>query len=311
MNNEITTEIDGRLCTGCGLCVRVCPADTLSLREGKAVVSGRRSLACGHCAAICPAGAVRVRALDDEAARFETLRVDFQALAPGEYDPAMLVQLMRSRRSCRNYRQRPVAKALLTDLVRAGITAPSGTNSQQWTFTLLDRREQVIALGNRVGLFFEKLNRLAANPLARFYSRLFGNDALGRYHRRYSRTTAMALRVWREEGRDRLFHGAPAAILVGSRPGASCPLEDALLATQNILLAAHALGLGSCLIGFAVEAMKRDRTIQQELGIPGEEAVYAVIALGYPDEHYLRGAGRKWPLVRVAGQDRAIGPRQK
>ena len=57
---------------------------------------------------------------------------------------------------------------------------------------------------------------------------------------------------------DRLFHGAAAAILVTGRRQASCPAEDALLATQNILLAAHAMGLGSCLIGFAVEAMRRD-----------------------------------------------------
>jgi nitroreductase len=185
-------------------------------------------------------------------------------------------------------------------LIRAGIAAPSGTNSQKWTFTVLESRERVVALGDRVGIFFEKLNRLAANPLARLYSRLFGSDALGRYHRLHSRTTAEALRLWRQEGRDRLFHGAVAAILVGSRPGASCPAEDALLATQNILLAAHALGLGSCLIGFAVEALKRDRTIQQAMGIPADEPVYAVIALGYPDESYPRVAGRKWPLIRFS-----------
>ena len=49
--------------------------------------------------------------------------------------------------------------------------------------------------------------------------------------------------------KDQLFHGSTAAILTGSNPGVSCPAEDAPLATQNILLAAHSIGLGSCLIG--------------------------------------------------------------
>jgi len=59
-----------------------------------------------------------------------------------------------------------------------------------------------------------------------------------------------------------------AVIVVGSNRG-SCPAEDALLATQNILLGAHALGLGTCLIGFAVSAMQKDVRIKDLLKIPG------------------------------------------
>ena len=48
---------------------------------------------------------------------------------------------------------------------------------------------------------------------------------------------------WEQNGRDLLFHGATAVIVVASKPGGSNPKEDALLATQNILLAAHSMGL--------------------------------------------------------------------
>ena len=120
-----------------------------------------------------------------------------------------------------------------------------------------------------------------------------GKDALDRYYRRYYKTTQKALAEWQESGRDRLFHGASALIIVGSAPEASCPMEDALLATQNILLAAHCLGLGTCLIGFAVEAIKRNPSLKTFIGIPPNESVYAVIALGYPSERYQRPAGRK------------------
>jgi len=301
MTPPVTTTIDPERCSGCGQCVSVCPDRTISLEEGRAVVSGDRCLACGHCLAICPSGAIRVAAIAADTLTFSTFTLMPEWLPWGDFDPAALVRLMASRRSCRNYLERPVGRELLLDLVKAGITAPSGTNSQQWTFTILDRRRQVEQLGGRIAGYFEKLNRLAANPLARLISLLFGGNALGRYYHRYYHSIGEGLREWREGGRDRLFHGAPAAIVVGGGPEASCPAEDALLATQNILLAAHALGLGTCLIGFAVAALERQPDLKRDLGIPREEKVYAVIALGWPAEKYQRLCGRKPPLVRWAG----------
>ena len=90
------------------------------------------------------------------------------------------------------------------------------------------------------------------------------------------------------------------AVVVAADNGASCPAEDALLATGQMLLAAHAMGLGTCLIGFAVEAMRRDRGIVRLLAIPDHETPHAVIALGWPDETYQRIAGRKPAVIRYA-----------
>ncbi|MFH1020270.1 MAG: nitroreductase family protein [Pseudomonadota bacterium] len=285
-------NIDQEKCTGCGLCLTVCPDQTLSLLRGKAVVSGERCMACAHCRAICPSQAITVPGLAPEPV-FHAFAADNRYLPPGEGDAPQLVRLMLSRRSCRNYKDRILAPQLLEDLVRIGAAAPSGTNSQGWTFTILPHRPAVETLGNLVAAYFAKLNRQAANPVLRTLLRLVGKPALANYYHRYHRTIAQGLREWAEQGQDRLFHGAPAAIIVGSRPGVSCPKEDALLATQNILLAAHTLGLGSCLIGFAVAAMAKAPKIQQALGIPAEEAIHAVIALGYPAEPYQRFTGRK------------------
>ena len=287
-----TPIIDPEKCIGCGLCLTVCPDQTLSLSGGKAVVSGDRCLACAHCRAVCPSQAITLPGLEHEPL-FQTFEADNRYLPPGQGNIAQLVRLMLSRRSCRSYQKRALEPELLEDLVRIGTSAPSGTNSQGWTFTILPQRPAVEALGNLVGAYFAKLNRLAANPVLRGILSLLGKPALSTYYHRYHETIALGLREWAEQGRDRLFHGAPAVIIVGSRPGASCPREDALLATQNILLAAHTLGLGSCLIGFAVAAMAKAPKIQRALGIPADEAIHAVIALGYPAEPYQRFTGRK------------------
>jgi nitroreductase/Pyruvate/2-oxoacid:ferredoxin oxidoreductase delta subunit len=298
MDRTVTTVIDAGKCLGCGMCVNVCPYGTISMEAGKAVVSGNRSLSCGHCAAVCPVDAVRVDALDKESSCYSSFMGNDTWLPYGEYDTGELVRLMSSRRSCRNYRDRAVNRALLEDLVKIGITAPSGTNSQLWTFTILPTRQAVLNLGERFAFFFRKLNRISEKKYLRYFLKLIGKPELDVYFRERHDSVAQALNEWEKSRRDRLFHGATAAILIGSKPGASCPQEDALLAAQNVLLAAHSMGLGTCLIGYAVEAMKRDVTIRRFLGIPDDERVYSVIALGYPDETYTRTAGRKKYTLR-------------
>ena len=298
MDRTVTTSIDETLCNGCGRCVAVCPSDTITMKGKKAWVTGAQSLNCGHCQAVCPTGAVRVGALDPDLSTFKTFEGKSAWLPFGKGNIRELVNLMQSRRSCRNYRAKPVPGDILEDLVKIGISAPSGTNSQQWTFTILPDRHAVVHLGRRVGDFFRKLNRTAENICLRKALRLLGKPELENYFQNYYETIREGLEIWEKGGKDLLFHGAPAAIVVGSGKDASCPAEDALLATQNILLSAHVMGLGTCLIGFAIEAMKRDRRIPEGIGMPHDETPYAVIALGYPNEKYQRISGRKRALVR-------------
>jgi Nitroreductase len=263
------------------------------MQDEKAVVTGDRSIQCGHCAIVCPVDAVTVNAVDKESSRFSTFAQENSWLPFGEFDTTQLVRLMGSRRSCRNYTARPVDRVILDDLVKIGVTAPSGTNSQSWTFTVLPTRKSVVNLAGCIAVFFGKLNRVSEKRYVRGFLKLIGRPELDEYYREYHDSVEEALADWKTSGIDRLLHGATAAIVVGSRPGASCPMEDALLATQNILLAAHSMGLGTCLIGFAVEAMRRDIKIKRGLGIPDNEKVYSVIALGYPDERYRRVGVRK------------------
>jgi len=290
---ENRIEIDRDLCTGCGLCETVCPTGTISIVEGKATASAEESILCGHCEAVCPQEAIRVTAIDEKMSQYETFTAEKQWLPPGNYNTSLLVQLMASCRSCRHFTDRPVERAVLEDLVKIGITAPSGTSCQFWTFTILPTRKAVTAFAGHVANYYSRLNATAEKTLLRSFLKLIGKGELDAYYRCYYPRVKEGLEEWHGSGKDRLFHGSTAAIVVGSKPGASCPAEDALLATQNILLAAHSMGLGSCLIGFAVVAMKRDPSVRRAIGIPAEEEVHTVIVLGYPDEVYQRVSGRK------------------
>ncbi len=295
---NVTTIIDPDRCTGCGLCLEVCPSDTLSLIDGIAVVTGETSLSCGHCMAVCPTDAIQVTALDDEMTSFETFSLDKKWMKFGAFPTTNLASLIASRRSCRNFKDQPVEPEILRDLIKLATFSPSGTNSQEWTFTCLSSRQVVKDFGMTLKHFFQDLNKKAENPFLRKGLLLVGIKTLDAYYKEYYASVKDAMDEMENQNIDRLFHGAAACILIGSGSNASCPKEDAMLAAGNILLAAHTMGLGSCLIGFAVEAMKTDKTIQPKIDIPKGERIHAVIALGYPDETYRRITGRRKPIIR-------------
>jgi len=299
IDRSVTVVVDAAKCVGCEACLQVCPSETLAMIDGKAVVTGQESLGCGHCAAVCPTEAIHVKALDNAVLDFKTFSHAPHWLPPGEFPLDELVRLMRSRRSCRNFLDRAIPSDMLEDLAKIGQTAPSGSNCQAWTFTILSTRTAVRQLSEQVGIYFQGLNRLAEKQFLRSALKWIGRSELDFYYRNYYTSIRDGIQDWQRTGRDRLFHDAPAVILVGGRSGAACPQEDALLAVQNMLLGAHAMGLGTCLIGFVVAAIQRASSLKDFLNIPRDESIYATIAVGFPDEHYHRLPGRKSAPVRM------------
>jgi len=293
LERKINIQIDSKLCNGCGLCVNVCPLETISIINKIAQTTGDESLTCGHCIAICPADAISLKDSEFETIDFKTFTYENRWVKHGEFEISELLRLMLSRRSCRNFKDANVDKKILEDLIKIGTTAPSGSNCQDWTFTIIPTKKDVEILGEKIGKFFIKLNKLSENIILRKGMALFGKKKLEFYYENYYESIKENIELYENKGIDKLFHGATAVIMVGGLKESSCPSEDALLATQNILLGAHSIGLGTCLIGFAVNAIANDSKLKKDLEIHKNETIYSVIALGYPNEKFKKLTVRK------------------
>lgn len=62
-------------------------------------------------------------------------------------------------------------------------------------------------------------------------------------------------------------------------------VEDCSAAIENLLLAAHSLGLGACWVAvYSAASTEREDYVRERLAIPNHLRIIGMIGLGYPDE---------------------------
>src|SRR5579871_2074670 len=166
-----------------------------------------------------------------------------------------LMEAIYQRRAVRNYTDRPVSKTALMNLLRAAIQAPSAVNQQPWAFAVIRGRRRLDEFSERA-----KQHMLAVLP-----------QSLA-LHRRSDQLTSTGYHV---------FHHAGALIVIYGKPAQFSANEDCCLAAQNLLLAAHGMGLGTCPIGF-VRPWLELPTIKAELRIPVNYSAVMPIVVGWP-----------------------------
>ena len=54
----MTVKVDAQTCTGCGICIDVCPLEAISLNDDKAVIDEDECTECGLCVDECPNDAI-------------------------------------------------------------------------------------------------------------------------------------------------------------------------------------------------------------------------------------------------------------
>jgi F420 biosynthesis protein FbiB-like protein len=180
-----------------------------------------------------------------------------------------LAELIRTRRSIRRYAPAPIDRAILEELLTAATWAPSAHNRQPWRFCAVTsddaKQELAAAMGAR---WRADLTADGTDP-AEIARRVAVSHA--------RITTAAALVVACVSMADMDAYPDPAR----QTAEWTMAVQSVALACQNLLLAAHAHGLGACWMCAPLFAPDLVRTT---LDLPVEWTPQALITLGAPAE---------------------------
>lgn len=189
-----------------------------------------------------------------------------------------VIDAIKTRRSVRSYKADPVSKDVIETLIEAGNWAPTGANFQPWRFVVItdpDFRQKLLEAA-RPGYRESIRGFLNAQGHLREHAGEMLQRCLG-----WTSETYEALIYRLLETEDGVYYAAPVIIFVIGAPPITVDADCAMVC-QNMMLAAHSLGLGSCWVGFGSN-IKHDPEIVAALELEDKERIYGPIIVGYPE----------------------------
>jgi nitroreductase len=164
---------------------------------------------------------------------------------------------IHGRRSVRAYAPQILDQATIRTLLDAAVQAPTAIHEEPWVFVILQDMNALQRLSDRAKKFFvEEVHRAHLDP---------GGHRLDKF----------------EQPDFNIFYNAGTLIVICAKPMSPFVVADCWLAAENLMLAAYAMGLGTCVIGSAVLGLNTPE-IKDELGIPVDVSAIAPIIVGVP-----------------------------
>jgi nitroreductase len=165
-----------------------------------------------------------------------------------------LLEAINARRSVREFTGEAVSDAVLRELIDAAVQAPSAINQQPWCFVVVREPSLLAHISDQAKAHLLKASLGA--PAHPFRDML--NDP--KFH---------------------IFYHAPVLVVISACQPTDWAVEDCALAAENLMLAAHGAGLGTCWIGFAQHWLGTADG-KAALGLPLSHSPIAPIIVGHP-----------------------------
>lgn len=269
-------EINRETCNRCGICAAECPRRIITMPDGNIPVVAAAAEAacnsCGHCVAVCPKGSL--------GHRDSLLEMSPEIHEDLEVNPQQVEQLLKSRRSVRVFKDKPVPREIITRLIDHARYAPTGHNAQEVEYMVIDNKKELDRI-EELGIEWMKwvikeLPKMAAE-------------------------SNMEEKLERQKlHRDAFLRGAPVLIVTHAGKSGSVTLLgaiDSANALSFLDLAANGLGLGTCWAGYVYIMANTFPPVTEALALPEGHVAYGCVLLGYNRYKYHRIPVRKAPRI--------------
>lgn len=264
-------KVNREKCIACTQCIKDCPTRVISLKDGKADINNEGCIKCAHCVAVCPVDAVS----SDDYNMNEVKPYNKESFS---IEAENLLNFIKFRRSVRHFKNKPVEKEKLEQIIEAGRFTQTSTNSQDVSYTVVTDK-------------LDELKELAYSSLKKKGEYILANLTPETEHlKRYANMWLHSYSEFKKDPikNDRLFFNAPAVIFVTS------PSQiNGGLASSNMELMTDALGLGTFFSGFLLVASQDNKEILDLLEIKDGKQIISCLVIGYPDVKYHRTVPRK------------------
>jgi nitroreductase len=212
-------------------------------------------------------------------------------------------KIIIERRSVRRFKKDPVPPNLIRRVLEAARFAPSTGNCQPWKFLVITNPEIIAEMerdATRITkLFMFFIGYTMSKGIWRLYQKFIAKTFTMRILPNELNAPAFLAMNQAAAGQSVYYQNAPVVIIIlEDKRGVSNPSVDIGVVGQNIVLAAHSLGLGTCWMGFTKLLTFYPSKWKKKLGLNKYPYKFGnSICLGYPASDVNHEVAREVQLV--------------
>jgi nitroreductase/ferredoxin len=272
-------------CINCMRCVDDCVSGVWrNVDNIPTVVAPESCNLCSHCLAVCPSKAIFHDGLDEAQVR----RIARKKINPDAYKEIVL-----SRRSIRQFKNKPVPKADLENIINLAGYSPTASNSQHVGYIVISDRYRLNDISKIIFSTAKSIYDWSTSKTGKLvFNGLKMNSGLGKILEKYIEPMEYYMKL-QESGRDLILHNAPALIVLHAPALSFFASDNCNIAAANICNYAHSLGLGTCFIGFVTLSSRFNKKLCSIMELPRNRKVYASLVIGYPKYLHTSTGSRK------------------